>query len=240
MLNCNQLLRTIVTLFAIMAISVLGNAAPWSGGFNANETAVFPGSRMTAAETEPRSFAGGFTVTATAGTPSGVYSTLKDVFDAINLGTHQGVITITATADSIETASAVLNASGTGASSYSSILLQPSGARTISGDIAGHMIDLNGADNVTIDGLNSGSNSLTISNTSQQVSASTIRFINDASNNTVTNSTITGSTGAALSSGFGVIYFATGASTGNDNNTISNNNIGAAGGNLPINCIYSF
>lgn len=172
-------------------------------------------------------------LTASGGTPNGSYSTLKDAFDAINLGTHTGVIAITITGTSAETASAVLNASGSGSASYSSLSIQPSGAAVISGAIFGHLIDLNGADNVTIDGLNSGGNSLTISN-SGTTSASTIRFGGDAIGNTVTNSTLLGATAV-----FGVVYFGTGTTTGNDNNTVSNCNIGPVPGNYPLNGIYS-
>ncbi|MBS0659860.1 MAG: cadherin-like beta sandwich domain-containing protein [Verrucomicrobia bacterium] len=173
---------------------------------------------------------------------AGSYATLKEAFDAINAGTHTGAVTVDIVGSTTETASAVLNASGNGAASYTSLVISPSGgaARTITGSIAGHLVDLNGADAVTIDGLNTGGNSLTISNTSTGTGSSTIRFVNDATGNTVTRCTVLGSTGSALSSGFGVIYFATGTTTGNDNNTISNCNIGPAGTNLPINGIYSF
>ena len=122
---------------------------------------------------------------------AGNYPTLKDAFDAINAGTHTGAITVSIIGNTTETLSAVLNASGVGAASYASILISPSGGvgRSISGAIAGVMIDLNGADNVTIDGLNTGGNSLTISNTSTGASI-TIRFINDATNNVIANNTI--------------------------------------------------
>jgi hypothetical protein len=43
------------------------------------------------------------------------YATLKDAFDAINAGTHTGVINIGVCGDTTETAPAVLNASGGGA-----------------------------------------------------------------------------------------------------------------------------
>lgn len=173
---------------------------------------------------------------------AGTYATLKDAFDAINAGTHTGAVTVDLVGSTTEAASAVLNASGSGAASYTSVTISPSGgaARTVTGAIAGHLLDLNGANGVTIDGLNTGGNSLTISNTNTGSGASTIRFINDASGNTVTRCTVLGSTGSALSTGFGVIYFATGTTTGNDNNTISSCNIGPAGANLPINGIYSF
>lgn len=184
-------------------------------------------------------------VNATGGTLSASYATLKSAFDQVNLGTHTGIISISIAGNTVETASAVLNASGTGASSYLFITIQPTGgaARTISGDIAGPLIDLNGADSVTIDGLNTGGNSLTISNTNTGTTASTIRLIQDASNNVVTRCNVRGSTGAAGTTGVGtgVIYFAYGTApvTGCDNNTISNNTIGPAGTNLPIRGIYS-
>ena len=104
-------------------------------------------------------------LTATGGSLNASYTTLTDAFVAINAGTHTGTITINVVANTTEPATgAVLNASGTGSANYTSILIQPSGgaARVISGAInAGvPMIDLNGADNVTFNGLNSGGNSL--------------------------------------------------------------------------------
>jgi len=43
------------------------------------------------------------------------YATLKEAFDAINAGTHTGVINIGVCGDTTETLPAVLNASGVGA-----------------------------------------------------------------------------------------------------------------------------
>ncbi|MEO8275263.1 MAG: Calx-beta domain-containing protein [Thermoanaerobaculia bacterium] len=184
-------------------------------------------------------------VTATAGTPAASYTTLKGAFDAVNAGTHQGVIGMGISGDTTETAPAVLNASGAGAAIYTTISISPTGGapRTISGAIvAGSpLIDLNGADNVTIDGLNSGGNSLTISNTTVSATSatSTIRFIGGATNNVITNSNILGSSSSAVATNGGSIFFSTDAVTtnGNDNNTISNNNIGPAGANLPSKAI---
>lgn len=122
-----------------------------------------------------------------------------------------------------------------GAGNWTTLTIKPSGARTLSAAFTGHMLDFNGADNVTIDGLNSGGNSLTIVNTGTGVS-SVIRFGADASNNTITNCTLQGSTTTA---NYGVISFYTGTTTGNDNNIVSNCDIGPAGSNLPINGIAS-
>ena len=189
--------------------------------------------------------AGPVTVTATAGTLGPTdYPTVKAAFDAINAGTHQGTINIFILGDTTEAASAVLNASGSGSALYTSILITPSGPRTVSGNLAAPLIDLNGANNVTIDGLNSGGNSLTISNTNTGAAAgtSTIRFINGASNNTVKNCTISGSSTVAVGTAGGNVLFSTTTAAGtnivgNNNNVISNNNIGPAGANQPIKCI---
>src|SRR5262245_25195482 len=64
------------------------------------------------------SAAGQVSVSATAGTigPT-AYTTLKAAFDAVNLGTHQGTITISITGDTAETATAALFPSGSGVSS---------------------------------------------------------------------------------------------------------------------------
>ena len=68
-------------------------------------------------------------VTATAGTPGPTaYTTVKAAFDAINAGTHQGNISVTITASTTETAAAVLNRSGAGAASYTSVLVKPAAA----------------------------------------------------------------------------------------------------------------
>ena len=99
-----------------------------------------------------------------AGTPT-AYATLGAAFAAINDGaTHLGTITIDVCGDTTEGAAATLNE----VAGVTSVTIAPAGgaARTISGIVAGEgLILLNGADNVTIDGLNSGGNSLTISNT---------------------------------------------------------------------------
>ncbi len=170
------------------------------------------------------------------------YATLKAGIDAINSGIHTGIVTMQIGGDTTETATSVLNASGSGSASYTAISIQPTGgiARTITGNIpAGFsVLNLNGADNVTIDGLNTSGNSLTISNTTIAATSgtSTIQFIGDATNNIVQNCTIKGS-GTATDSG--TILFSSGTTIGNNNNTITNNAITSAGNNLPTNGIYS-
>eukprot|EP01035_Chromulina_nebulosa_P021672 gene21672-28044_t len=185
-------------------------------------------------------------LTASGGSPTGSFTTLKGAFDAINAGTHTGTITISITGNTTETATASLSASGAGSASYTSIAIAPSGgaARTISGAItAGSpLITFNGADNVTFDGLNSGGDSLTLSNTTASATSgtSTVLFIGGATNNTITRCSVLGSFSAAVGTNGGNIFFSTDAVTanGNDNNTVSFCDIGPAGANLPTKGIY--
>lgn len=181
-------------------------------------------------------------LTATSGTLSGSYTTVKGAFDAINAGTHHGVITITLTGNTTETSSAALNASGSGSSVYLSVRIYPTNTGiTISGNLGSPLIDLNGADNVTIDGRVNATGltaDLTIRNTNTSGgNTSTIRFINDATYNTVKYCKLQGSSTNAAS---GILFFSTttGAS-GNSNNTAERNEITCAGINRPYSAIYS-
>lgn len=151
------------------------------------------------------------------------YSTLKMAFDSINIGKHTGAITINVIGNTTELASAVLNASGSGSSSYTSILIKPTGGglKTIAGSLAGPLIDFNGADNVTIDGLDPSNDSLLLVNQSTGTNAanSTIRLINGACNNKIQNCGVFGGSPSTTS---GTIFISTDAvGNGNDSNIIS-------------------
>ena len=104
------------------------------------------------------------------------------------------------------------------------------------------LIDLNGANNVTIDGRvkQTGNANLSLINSSNGSipGTSTIRFINGASNNTVKYSYIRGS---ALGTTSGNLLFGAASSvSGNSNNTIDHNNItNANDAARPVNAIYS-
>ncbi|MEO6612517.1 MAG: PKD-like domain-containing protein [Chitinophagaceae bacterium] len=176
-----------------------------------------------------------------AGSP---YTTLNAAFTSINASSQTGNnIIVTIVGNTTEPAGgAVLNQSS---GPWATMTIQPGGgaARSISGAItAGSpLIDFNGADNVSLDGLNSGGNSLTISNTTASATAntSTIRFINGATTNTVTRCSVLGSSTSANTTGGGNIYFSTTTGGGNNNNTISLCDIGPAGTNLPTKGILS-
>ena len=162
------------------------------------------------------------------------YATLKLFFDELNNAVITGNVTGNIVADVTETASAVLNETMEYPSgSNFTVTIQPSGAvRTVSGNIAGALIDLNGADRVTFNGNIGSTKSLILSNDNTGTSAVTIRLQNGATNNLVTWCDVRG---AGTSSTLGTILFGTGA---NSNNTISNNTIRDAAG-VPANAIYS-
>jgi hypothetical protein len=177
-------------------------------------------------------------VTATAGTlgPT-TYTTLKGAFDAINAGTHQGDIIVNISANTTETATAALNASAAPAS-YTSVLVQPTAVATVSGNIVGAIIKLNGADNVTIDGRIAGAGrNLSVINTNTSTATAAIWLSSlgvglGCTNNTVRNLELAcGVTqNTATSSTFGIIMSGTTISTtsngdDNDNNTFTANRI---------------
>ena len=114
----------------------------------------------------------------------GTYTSLTKAagaFAALN-GTSQAgkTISVTITADVTDEdgANALTGATGM----WTNLSITPVGTRIISGAVAKPLIDLNGADNVTLDGRVNGigaTKSLTIINTSTSATAetSTIRFI---------------------------------------------------------------
>jgi hypothetical protein len=172
------------------------------------------------------------------------YPTLKEAFDAINAQPDQAGkdIEIMISANTTETASAVLNQPAT--ASWNSLTIYPTAEATISGNFIGALVDLNGADSVTINGkLNKtgASKSLTfIQQETTNNSSSTIRLINDAKNNTISYCILKGSCQGATSGG--IIYFATALATtgtGNNDNIISYNDFNRAGTLSALNAIYS-
>ena len=189
--------------------------------------------------------------------PNKVYSILDTISGSFNVGSGGQYASLTAAVNDLntkiitgpvvfnltdttypsETFPIVINAN-TGSSAVNTVTIKPvtGGIPTISGSNATAIIDLNGCQFVIIDGYNGGTGDLTLRNTS--TSGATVRFINDASNNTVKNTMIEGAVTTATS---GVILFSTGTTTGNLNNTVSLNLISdrndAAG--VPVNLLYS-
>ena len=151
------------------------------------------------------------------------YYNLRLAFVAINTGLHQGAITIKINGNINETKSAFLNASGIGSANYSSVLIYPTlSGLSITGISDPPLIDLIGADNVTIDGrVNQiGGIDLTISNGG---SGSAIEFINSAENNVIKYCTIKAKSNLT---GYGVINFdEANSGNGNSGNLIDHCNL---------------
>ncbi len=164
---------------------------------------------------------------------NGPYLTLGAAFAAINANANQtgNAIAITIVNTTAEgTATATLNQPSGGSWATLTIKPAPDGlTKLINGSTtAGNpLIDFNGADNVTIDGDAFGSRNLVLNNITASATAgtSTVRFINGATGNTITNSQILGSSSSSVATSGGTILFSTDTVTanGNDNNTISNN-----------------
>lgn len=243
-------LFTLISIITSLAISTAAFPVVLSGNqINFETLRAFAGLRTALLEVSPRivatigtcDTAGPIEIESDGGltTPT-AYASMQLAFAAINTGVHTGPnINIEVCGNTAEAATAVLNASG-GTASYSAIFIRPAGgvARTISGTVNAPYINFNGADFVTIDGLNTGGNSITISNSSTSTTAGTsaIRFISDATNNVVQNATING---AATGASTGTIIFSTATTTGNDNNTITACNIGPVVATFPTNAIFS-
>ncbi|MEP7213883.1 MAG: carboxypeptidase-like regulatory domain-containing protein [Acidobacteriota bacterium] len=182
-------------------------------------------------------------VESSGGTTLSGYPTIKTAFDAVNAGTHTGTISIEICASTSEgTTPATLNSSGAGAASYASIYINPlvDGASITGNPATGFgVIQLKGADNVTIDGDNPNSpgvnRDLMIGNTNTATatfgsvlrianptpaasSSDNISFKNLLLNGNVTagNSTLITSSGSSSDSSFGIYVGGRGGATATD------------------------
>ncbi len=192
------------------------------------------------------------TVTSTSG-PSltATYTSVNTAFASINAGNHTGTITIGVSGlvnEGTAFTPTALAASGQGAASYASVLIKPTATSTITGSaISGRgLLELDGADNVTIDGdigaapINK---DLTIENTAANTIGNTaaIRLIGrttlglGATFNTIKNCIIRGTTEgndgnnpSTVTSSYGILLGGASlpsAGDNNDNNSITNNDI---------------
>ncbi|HET6991515.1 MAG TPA: hypothetical protein VFJ43_09340, partial [Bacteroidia bacterium] len=181
------------------------------------------------------------TVVATAGNMGPVvYPDLNSAFAAINAGTHQGAIGVGIGASTTETGPCVLNSSGAGAAVYTSVAINPivDGVTVSCATATGRgVIELNGADNVTIDGDNPNSpgtnRNLTITNTAANTIAytSVVRIAlstlitsgdNDIVRNCILNGSATGRNTAAANSTVGSEHTTYGILVGGGASTVTN------------------
>ncbi len=176
------------------------------------------------------------------------YTTLKAAFTAINNGTLTGAVVLQINANSTETASATLNSSGTGAANYTSVSIYPTGGtRTISLNLNDALVELKGADNVTIDGRLNGNgavNSLIIDNPNTGQWANALTLSTGATNNIIQYTTFKGSSytsavfpaSPTLGQVINIGDFASGINSGN---IIRYNDITKSSGGTPGYGLYS-
>jgi|GEM_PF-2817412 len=172
---------------------------------------------------------------------NGNYSTIKDAFNAINATVQSSAnIVVTINESVTETTSDTLKAGA-----WTSLTIKPAVGTTptVSGDIAGPLVCLFGAQNVTIDGSNSGTTSrdLTIENSkvATNTGVSAILLGNGASYNTLKNCVIKGSSTSATANAVIMLYSTASFSAPNNSNTISNNQITKSGSNSPRNAVLN-
>lgn len=217
--------------------NVAANPSAGAAGFTASPPAV------STPPTTPNSYniTGAFTGTYSV-CDGATYATLKSFFDAVNGAVVTGNITVNVLGPCSETATASLNQwLEEPAGSNFTMLIQPGGgaARTITGAINGALIKLNGADRVTIDGLNSGGNSLALTNNNTSGTGIWLASLGlgaGATNNTIRNIIITGNSTNTSGSGVDVSGSTISSSGGdNDGNTIQGNTITKFGSGISVN-----
>lgn len=173
--------------------------------------------------------------TYTIGT-NGNYPTLSSAATAVNNGDIQGSLVLKIINDITETDSVIFKASGTASASYTDIQIKPEGSIKITSSYNGYAIILDGADNITINGLSENGDSLTILSSATNANAGVLKIFNDASNNTITKCNLLGSSPISTT---GIVNIGSGISTGNRSNTFNYCNIGPATGCMVPVGIYS-
>lgn len=176
------------------------------------------------------------TLTATAGTTTGSYSTLKTAIDNVNLGTHQGNIVIKIHTNTTEASGIVLVESGNvSGASYTNLSIAPADtatvAKVVSFAVSGSaLLTLDNADNVTIDGrpLGTGTQKMltfTHTNSNSNASSAIFRVLNGGTNIILRYVNSVSATTTATAASLNIDLSTSAATSGNKNILIDNNNI---------------
>lgn len=167
-----------------------------------------------------------FSGTKTIGASGADYITLTAALSAANTAVVDGPVIFSLQADYTSAGETFPLTIGNiaGSSAVNTITIRPAATGlSITSNNTTATINLNGANYITIDGRVNGSGTtkdLVITNTSTATGGTAIKYLNDASNNTVKYAKLSSSYGA---NGTGVVFFSTtSGTTGNDNNTIDN------------------
>ena len=228
-----------------LAANAIGQSAASSGAYDSIGGTV---SGATIGPSTPTTSLGYFAVGRVTGAPTisggwtvgsgGDFPTLTAAIAALNSRVMTGPVTflLTDNAYAGETYPITINPNGGNSASNTLTIKPSSGASpTFSGTSATGLIVLNGIDNVTIDGSNSGGSTrnMTLTNTnvgttSAVVWGQTIGTADPTTNNTIKNLNVTGNatTTTLAGIGFGNSTISTSTlGTRNDNNRVQNNNI---------------
>lgn len=175
-----------------------------------------------------------FNGTKTIGASGSDYTSLTAALVAANAGVLDGPVILSLQSDYTSASETFPLNLGTisGISATNTITIRPaSTGLSITSNNTTATIDINAGNYFIIDGRVNGTGStkdLIIANTSAATGGTALRFINDASNNTIKYSKLSSTFGSAT---FGVVIFSTTTgSTGNDNNTIDNCDIDGKAG----------
>jgi hypothetical protein len=163
-----------------------------------------------------------------SGAINNTYANLTAAFNAINTTGGSGSITVNLTSSFTQTTTASLNQTN-----YT-ITITANTNVIVSGAINLPLIQINGADNITINGT--ANKYIAFRNTNIGGTASALNITNDADNNTITNCIFEGSTKGTFNNGVVNILGNTGSS-GCDNNIFSKNDVKDSSGGIPQNGI---
>jgi hypothetical protein len=214
-----------------------------AGNVGANPSAGFAATdvnNVTSPPTTPSTYTivAPFPATVSVGSDQAITSITNagGLFEALNAAVLTGNVTVTISTDLAgETGAVALNPLTEEGTGGYSVTLAPAGVRTVVGasPTGGGLLNFNGADRVTIDGLNTGGNSLVLRDTGV---GSAVRWFNDASANRLRNTTVeSGTTGTMIAAGAGTV-------TGNDDIEITGNILRDrtdAAGEPPFNAVGS-
>src|SRR5262249_50643499 len=114
-----------LAVVSVLVTFVASTFAQRSGGDTRAQRGSTDGFQSVNTEGLAAILAGPITITATGGNHGPAdYANLRAAFAAINAGTHQGDINVAVVGDTTEAQPAILNASGVGSASYTSVLMQ--------------------------------------------------------------------------------------------------------------------
>jgi len=175
------------------------------------------------------------TVNATAGLATADYTSFKAAMDAINNGTHEGVIDVEVNASVQEANASILYQTGfNGTANYTAVRIYPTSADVVLlGNLSATMFHLSGADSITIDGrINRSGTGRNLSFVNINQFNGALRLSNGCENNIIRNTIFEGQADGADATRRGIVMINTSSAGANQNNLFLNNGITSNAGSL--------